>query len=168
VCDAAEGARRSAPPGAPKLIGCPKKALGGDGATGDLGQVASLFRNRDKVFGKYVAARAKALTPTGGKAFEYYVYGHTHLAEAGFRPIKGVWSPVVMNSGAFQRIVSPKELPAVAGRKGVAKKDALTLQPEDLSPAYDVIVGAPGKKLALRCWRLRADGSYELGTDACR
>lgn len=80
--------------------------------------------------------------------FGVYVYGHTHAAHGACKPREVVarargnaqpsWNPVVLNSGAWQRLVSPQTLDNL--RKSNPEMRLSSLKAEDLPACYSVIV----------------------------
>jgi UDP-2,3-diacylglucosamine pyrophosphatase LpxH len=145
VCDelaakVAESARAGIPT---RLASCPQRTLGGGaGGEGDgtLGGVIDRFRSRDKLMGQYLAERADPKTGTGAR-FSFYVYGHTHHAEP-LRSLPGAaWPIQVINTGAWQRVVTKDELERRALKKanGPPRPTLTTMDLEDLPACYNFV-----------------------------
>ena len=100
----------------------------------------------------------------GGQAspIKVFVYGHQHLADNGFVPVRGAESPIVINSGAWQRTVTPFQLDELIKTRGLPEAEVLRqLQPEDLPACYGVVwidpyVDRPNPRF--RFWR--GDGRW--------
>jgi UDP-2,3-diacylglucosamine pyrophosphatase LpxH len=145
VCERIEGKlEESARAGVPtRLTPCPQRSLGGgeDGEpNGTLGGVIDRFRSRDKLMGQYLAERAAALGSGTSGRFHYYVFGHTHFAEP-TRSLPGAaWPISVVNTGAWQRVVSKDELERRARAKGGRSRSTLTaIELEDLPACYSFV-----------------------------
>ena len=66
--------------------------------------------------------------------------GHTHLAAAPVPLTRGGVTPVVLNSGAWQRTATPFQIEEVMQDRGWSEGDVLRqLRPEDLPACYGVI-----------------------------
>ena len=77
----------------------------------------------------------------GGQAppIKVFVYGHQHLADNGFVPVRGAEWPIVINSGAWQRTVTPFQIDELMKARAWSEADVLRqLQPEDLPACYGV------------------------------
>jgi UDP-2,3-diacylglucosamine pyrophosphatase LpxH len=138
LCDqrAAFAEQLNKPGESPLITECPR-------ADGTLGAISDyLFRTPDTILKDYlertyeVLQRARPeITP-----FDVFVYGHTHKANRGFQPVKGYWNPTVVNTGAFQRVVTPDQLKAIQEKRALKDKEALLfLKPEDLPACYSYI-----------------------------
>src|SRR6185369_862308 len=69
-----------------------------------------------------------------------FVYGHQHLPDNGFVPVRSAESPIVINSGAWQRTVTPFQLDELIKTRGPSEAEVLRrLQPEDLPACYGVV-----------------------------
>jgi len=146
----------------PQVVPCPKK---------NLGAIAqALFSSRSEVFEKHfddTYARLDAAHQVE-RAFLLYVYSHTHRSDPGFYPLqasKRTWNPFVVNTGAWQRTVTPDQLRVIQKARNLNDKHVLTLQPEDLPACYPVILVEPYQsepKSKLRFWR-KKDDSWSLG-----
>lgn len=76
------------------------------------------------------------------KGIRTYIYGHTHKYEKSHTIEDGSWSMQVLNTGAWQRIVSIDELKDIAKNKpGV--KDPFDLSLSDLPACYTYVVVEP-------------------------
>jgi UDP-2,3-diacylglucosamine pyrophosphatase LpxH len=107
---------------------CPRQTLGGESDT--LGSIAhSLLVRRNALFRKRFASLGE---PVRVKAF---VYSHTHNADA-----FDITSPNVhvVNTGAWQRLVTPARLKALAGTSGVATAFR-QMTPDSLDPCYTFV-----------------------------
>jgi UDP-2,3-diacylglucosamine pyrophosphatase LpxH len=136
---------------APTITRCPEKG----GALGAVGQ-ALLHRSRDAIVSEYLKQRATELKspPLLPKVF---IYGHTHLADGGFQPLAGSnpdWNPVVLNTGAWQRTVTPEQLKMLMCRVPT-NRSVIELTPEELPTCYSAVVVPPTAgtpKPELRFW----------------
>jgi len=106
--------------------------------------------------------------------FQVFIYSHTHFANGGFQPFDGsgtAWNPWVINTGAWQRIVSKEQFEKILAAKGIATNEALQkLQPEDLPSCYDTVVIPPYQtdpNFQLKGWRTNPDETGTLGSP-CR
>ena len=123
-----------------------------------------LTRSRDQIFAKHLTQTAIALG-RAASPFSVFVYGHTHIVDVGFYPLRsagGAWDPRVINTGAWQRVVSPKTI----ATWGLSPGDALR-RPLDMLPAcYSMVWIAPYSSRPapeIRSWRQAADGSWDFG-----
>jgi hypothetical protein len=124
-----------------------------------------LTQSRNEIFSQHLKQTRTALGQTTQR-FLLVVYSHTHQVDTGFNPLQAEnlgWDPRVVNTGAWQRVVSPATLrswnlsPAEALRKSV----------ESLPPCYSVVWVAPYKASPaadVRSWRQQPDGSWDFGT----
>jgi hypothetical protein len=100
------------------------------------------WRSRDRVMvrrfdqvGESLAADARS-----SQSIKVVVFGHTHLAAAPVPLARGGAMPVVANSGAWQRTVTPFQIEGVMQERGWTEGDVLRqLRPEDLPVCYGVI-----------------------------
>ncbi len=132
---------------------------------------------RDRIFTKHLDATWQALADAGAtkQRFRYFIMSHTHNADAGFDPLAKSgrpWQPTVVNTGAWQRTVSPKQMAAIMQQRKIATKaQALTtIRLEDLPPCYDVVIVRPYTgipKAELKGWQPGLAGEWSLGP-ACR
>ena len=121
------------------------------------------WRSRDARFADRLAQVRRTLD-RGGPAspVKVFVYGHRHLADNGFVPVRGAESPIVINSGAWQRTVTPFQVEELMKTRGAAEGEVLgQLQPEDLPACYgvawiDPYVDRPNPRF--RFWR--GDGRW--------
>jgi hypothetical protein len=148
------------------------------------------WRSRDLRFGMHLTAVERRLRrPAGSIAVS--VHGHTHLADRsqarfndinggydvvpeGFSPVRGAFTPVVIDEGAWQRTITPVQLNRLAASRGVAGRDLLeSLQPEDLPACYSFVLIPPAVSErdaltpAVRYWR-RAPGNGGVGDNSGR
>jgi hypothetical protein len=85
--------------------------------------------------------QAKRAIDRGGQpsSLKTLVFGHQHLADNGFVPVRAADSPIVINSGAWQRTVTPFQMDELIKTRGAVEADLLRqLQPEDLPACYGV------------------------------
>jgi len=75
------------------------------------------------------------------RRLEVYVYGHTHKAHSIRRVFKEEeWNPAILNTGAFQRIASPKQLESIQNERKISDEEMLLkLNPENLPPCYSFV-----------------------------
>ena len=150
---------------------CPRK-------DSDLAAAAQkLLRSRNAVYGEHLEHAYRLLVHAGKtkQRFEVFVYSHTHQADAGFNPFEGKtnWDPLVVNTGAWQRVVTPEQLEEIKQAEGVAQKDVLpTLEPEKLPPCYSVIRVEPyskrrNLKAVLQYWQQNKDGKWSF-EESCK
>jgi hypothetical protein len=135
----------------------------------DFGAITqALFSSRNKVFGKYLEEVRQRLSAEhrSERPFLLFVYSHTHKADFGFYPVsESSWNPFVVNTGAWQRTVTPEQLAKIQQLHNLTDANVLTLQPEDLPACYPVVLVEPYKdvpKSKLRFW-VNASGSWSLG-----
>jgi UDP-2,3-diacylglucosamine pyrophosphatase LpxH len=138
LCDqrAAFAEQLNRPGESPLVTECPR-------ADGTLSGISSyLFRTPDTILKDYLKRTYETLQRAGPDVapFDVFVYGHTHKANGGFQPVKESWNPIVVNTGAFQRVVSPDQLKAIQEKRALTDKEALlVLKPEDLPACYSYI-----------------------------
>ena len=53
---------------------------------------------------------------------------------------KSLWDPIVVNSGAWQRVVYPDQVAALRQKAAERQKDVLELRPEDLPACYSAVL----------------------------
>ena len=74
---------------------------------------------------------------------DLYVYSHTHRARRACSPFSsGSWSPLVVNTGAWQRVASPQYL---EGLQSGVPYSGFRIDPEDLAPCYSLVVVIDGQ-----------------------
>jgi UDP-2,3-diacylglucosamine pyrophosphatase LpxH len=138
------GAAAAAAAGAGAAIttGCPAK----EGTLGALAQAVSR-RSASAVLARYLVDRYRALKDSGAatRPFTVYLYGHTHLADSGFSPMADSypdWNPRVLNTGAWQRVVTPADLERL---RCLLRPDQspIELQPEQLPACYSAVFVRP-------------------------
>lgn len=135
---------------------------------------ATLVAERDSVLADRVTALRQGLRRQLGlsAAIDLFVYSHTHVPEAPFRPQRGVQPPLVANTGAFQRTASGAWLDAERARRGLTVPATLpALRPEDLAPCYSFVrvpayPPASAPQPELRSFR-RADGTWRIEDGGC-
>ena len=105
--------------------------------------------------------------------FKVFVFGHTHEADSGFRPFNGRWQPLVVNTGAWQRVISPKDLEALKDTdryKNLSDGEFFRrLRPEDLPPRYSYVVVKPyaNDPVAKLCWWVKNINGWEIEGTEC-
>lgn len=124
---------------------CPRSTLSAAGQ--------AFFGSRDKVFSRHLtkvrddlvkADRLEAKAP-----FEVFIYSHTHRAERAFRPVKGDWSPAVLNTGAWQRLISEVAMEAKRKADTLSSADVLkTYSVGSLAPCYTFVAVEPSNGTA--------------------
>jgi len=142
---------------------CPVKTLGA--------MSQSLQRSRDAILREHLQARSEELKQVQPNAqkFQLFIFGHTHEAQSPFEPMSGLsrWQPIVINTGAWQRVISPEALERWRGARPASV--VLSALPEALPPCYSVVVVEPyqvSPKASLRYWTNR-DGRWQFA-DSCR
>ena len=131
---------------------CPGPQVMGDAAENTLGSISeSLFRERDKVIAEHLK-RLRSSLPDNPE-FKAYVFSHTHRAVLPFQPIRtGKFLPWVVNSGAWQRTVTPRQLESQKKNKSAA--EIMKMQPEQLPPCYSFVWLKPNQvKPELYSWQ---------------
>ena len=123
-----------------------------------LGAAASaLFFDEDELLRDHLEQRRIALHPESAPQsndgnFTVFIYGHTHKAKAPRSPFEAQadWRPTVVNTGAWQRVATPRQLEHIerrlANMKGLQPDDPTlfpSLRPEDLPACYSYVVIAP-------------------------
>jgi hypothetical protein len=137
-----------------------------------LGGLAyNLLLMRDVKFGEHLENTYKLLKLTGKtqKRFDIYLFGHTHMADDGFNPLKSNWNPRVMNSGAWQRVALSAQLDEIRKNNSELRDSEIleNMKLEDLPPCYSVIMIEPygGKdepEAVLRYWRRDDMGGWNI------
>jgi UDP-2,3-diacylglucosamine pyrophosphatase LpxH len=124
------------------VASCPRTA-------GSLGAVMqSITKNDKKVLGDHMEKDLCPVLPgCMQNPFSVFIYGHTHVRIHPSKPLSlrnGNWKPSFVNSGAWQRVATPKEVNDIRDRKSLPKEDVLTgLFPEDLSACYTYLLIKP-------------------------
>lgn len=116
------------------------------GTAGPRSVADALSQDRDERLTQRLGAVRELLRQRGGTTpLQVFVYGHTHDAAAPFRPLGGgSWDPMVLNSGAYQRIASAAWIEATRKQRGLQPGEVLTrLTLEDLPACYPYVVIAP-------------------------
>ena len=109
----------------------------GDNKTGD-------GRTREQVFGSYLAHVLATLQSqqVANRPMDLYVFSHTHGLDRGFEFASSSPSGKtrVVNSGAWQRVVSADWLRAEQARRGLPERETLVgIQLEDLPACYGMV-----------------------------
>ena len=141
------------------------------------------WRTRDLVYGGRLEA-AQAVRPSGGRPIAVFVHNHTHLVDwrqgvleltrlgrtvivDGFSPVRDALTPVVVNGGPWQRIITPVQFGRLREAHGLSDAELLrALQPEHLAPCYSFVRIDPYDETpalpAIRYWRQARDGGWEM------
>jgi 3',5'-cyclic AMP phosphodiesterase CpdA len=136
----------------------------------------ALFRSPRAVMTEHLTKTFDALVKADDSTppFQLFIYSHTHDANPGFNPFDRThnpWQPRVINTGAWQRVISKDQFEDdLTAQKITAKQAMLQFTPENLPACYDVVVVDPYKndpKGKLMGWRQAAAGSWSLGA-RCR
>jgi UDP-2,3-diacylglucosamine pyrophosphatase LpxH len=122
------------------------------------------WRSRDRVMvSRFDQVRASLSSDArSSQSIKVVALGHTHLAAAPVPLARGSAMPVVANSGAWQRTVTPFQIEGLMQERDWTEGDVLRqLRPEDLPVCYGVIwiepyVGDPRPRV--RFWR--GDGRW--------
>jgi hypothetical protein len=141
------------------------------------------WQSRDRIFARHVEG-LKRPAASGGTPVAALVHAHTHLADRsqnsanmisggllkipmeGFSPARGALTPIVINGGAWQRVITPVQYERLRGERNVTDDQLLrSLQPEDLAPCYGFVrippyTDAPAP--TVRYWRQTA-GAWGFG-----
>ena len=132
------------------------------------GVYSEFFRARDLAFGRYLDGVRQRLAATRdtGEPFQTFVYSHTHLPARGFSPTRGAWTPRVVNTGAWQRVIYPRDLEQRRAEREIAEADVLQMiRPEDLPPCYAFVQVEPyttAPEPSLRFWRRSEEGTWGI------
>jgi UDP-2,3-diacylglucosamine pyrophosphatase LpxH len=127
----------------PTITRCPSK----EETLGAVGQ-ALLRRSRSTIVSGYLSERFKEMKAASivSQPFNAFIYGHAHLADAGFRPMAESnpdWNPIVLNTGAWQRTVTPDQIKRLTCRVK-ANQSVIELPPEELPACYTAVFLPPG------------------------
>jgi hypothetical protein len=113
-----------------------------------------LTRERDEILEAHLEKRKTELA--SAQPFAVFIYGHTHRVE-NFWPVGGTQ---VVNEGAWQRVITPKQLEA---KKGGPEEFVKTASPEDIEPGcYSLVMFEEAKpsEARLRYW-VEVDGQWQ-------
>jgi len=145
-------------------------------------QFEFLWVSRDKAFTSRLA-EVRARLKLSEQSIGVYVHGHTHLADRsqatfnminaanilapeGFTPVRGSPTPIAINGGAWQRIVTPNQLEEVREETGLSDRDLMSgLTVERLPACYSFVLVPPYRDEpipAVRYWRQSAGGRGAL------
>ena len=122
------------------------------------------WRSRDELLaGRFEQVRAMlAADKRPSDSIKVVALGHTHLAAAPAPLARGGVTPVVLNSGAWQRTATPFQIEEAMQERSWSASDLLRqLRPEDLPACYGVIwieAYSSDPKPRVRFWR--ADGRW--------
>ncbi len=159
-------------PTGPPLAECPRTP------ETDAPRFEYFWGSRDRVFGRHLEQL------TDPRPVAVMVHGHTHLADYrqgnftrveagltyvvdGFSPVRGAATPVVINGGAWQRTVTPRQLDEHRRRLGLSEAELLeSMQPEQLPPCYSFVEIDPYDERpdppVVRYWRQDRDGTWMM------
>jgi hypothetical protein len=124
----------------------------------------TLTGSRDEIFSEHLKKTYATLGQTDQR-FLLFVFSHTHVVDEGFRPLREEklgWDPRVVNTGAWQRVVSP----ATVRSWNIPFAEALRRSVESLPACYSVVWVPPyttEPAADVRSWRRTADGSWDFG-----
>lgn len=108
----------------------------------DAAEVAKDPKSREQIFGGYLGRALDGLRgqQLASNPFDLYVFSHTHNLDTGFE-IPGAGHPTrVVNSGAWQRVVSADWLKREQTRRNLQLSDVLvSIKLEELPPCYGVV-----------------------------
>jgi hypothetical protein len=165
ICDARAALGAPLAPGEKRLFTpppqCAKKTLGAIGQ----GLLGPTLRKR---IAEYVRTVSDQSAVAGGAAppFALFVYGHTHSADSGFdvgRDDGLEWRMRVVNTGAWQRVISPKDLEQF--RCSRPESEIIRLEPDALPAWYTAVVVRPyaaKPEAKLKYWVRRSDGTWDF------
>ena len=159
-------------PTGPPLAECPRTP------ETDAPRFEYFWGARDRVFRRHLEQL------TDPRPVAVMAHGHTHLADYrqgnftrveagltyvvdGFSPVRGAATPIVINGGAWQRTVTPRQLDEHRRRLGLSEAELLeSVQPEQLPPCYSFVQidpydGQPDPPV-LRYWRQDRDGAWGM------
>jgi UDP-2,3-diacylglucosamine pyrophosphatase LpxH len=122
------------------------------------------WRSRDALMiSRFAQVRATVTTDArSSPSIKVIAFGHSHLAAAPLPLSRSEATPMVVNSGAWQRTVTPFQIEEVMQERGWSEADVLRqLRPEDLPACYGVVWIEPytsDPKPRVRFWR--GDGRW--------
>jgi len=162
ICDKRDALRK----GAKNMMECPRQQS-------SLGAGTDLLRSKGTTFAKHLENTHRLLVSAGKtqRRFDVFLFGHTHRVD-GFYPLKGNWNPLVKNMGAWQRVVTPKQLGEIKRAENLSDDMVLeALEPEQLPPCYSAIIIQPythkqGPDPRLSYWQETREGKWEF-SDKC-
>ena len=165
-------------PTGPPLTECPRTP------ETDAPRFEYFWGSRDRVFGRHLEQL------TDPRPVAVMVHGHTHLADYrqgnftrveagltyvvdGFSPVRRAATPVVINGGAWQRTVTPRQLDEHRRRLGLSEAELLeSMQPEQLPPCYSFVQIEPYDERpdppVVRYWRQDRDGTWMMAPRCAR
>jgi UDP-2,3-diacylglucosamine pyrophosphatase LpxH len=163
-----EAAKLAAERRVPTITSCPIKHLGA------ISQ--KLLRTYNRNFRRHLEETYTALASSGktDRLFRLFVYSHTHSVQSPFTPLaesNPQWNPMVVNTGAWQRVVTPDQLKGIQAKRQLGDAELLRkLEPDDLPACYAAIVvkpymAQPDPRLEL--WRKGPDGKWVLAEGPC-
>ncbi len=112
----------------------------------ELGAIyQSLRHSKSAILSSHISERIKGEAPN----FRFFIYGHTHEYEQGWGvDLRGRIGVKVLNTGAFQRLISDREFLKIAEERGLRPSEALSrISVNDLKPCYSAVFAIDnGKK----------------------
>ena len=162
ICDARAALGAPVAPGETRLFSPPKRCA--VKTLGAIGQ-ALLGPNLRKRIAEYVTSVSQQ-SKVGDAAprFALFVYGHTHAADSGFdvASADGLdWRMRVVNTGAWQRVISPADLEKF--RCSRPESEIIRLEPDALPAWYTAVVVRPyatKPDARLKYWVGKPDGTW--------
>jgi UDP-2,3-diacylglucosamine pyrophosphatase LpxH len=133
---------------------------------GELNAIAqSALRSKKGVLGAHLSMRTEKEAPK----MKIFIYAHTHEYEQAWKvPVKMHSDVTVLNTGAFQRLVSEEQFLNIAKSRGMAPKEALSkLSVSDLNPCYAAVFAFDdGEKSAAKTvrWYIPDNGKGQFVT----
>jgi hypothetical protein len=100
------------------------------------------WRSRDAAASGHLSVVRRGLAQDGppDDRVRVFVRSHTHLPDAGFVADRGASWPLVLNSGAWQRTLTPFQADGAMEGRGWSEADLLErFRPEDLPGCYGVV-----------------------------
>lgn len=157
-------------------------------------EFSDFWGTRDSIFARRIEEAGKG-APATAKPIVALLHAHTHMADRsqagyerqtagglapeGFSPFRNKLSPVAINGGAFQRVITPVALRALAARRDrraatpqtidqTINPELIRMQPDDLPACYSFIDVRPytdAPKAVVRYWRHTEKGGWEVGNN---
>ena len=110
-------------------------------------------------------------TKRTNRVFDAFVFSHTHRADPGFSvPLSNDFTVRVVNTGAWQRVISPTALRTMLKRNGISDAQALAYLTFERMPecyTFVLVTTNVGKTVAaLKFWQRGQDGKWIIA-DRC-
>lgn len=134
------------------------------------------WRSRDEAFARHLES-VQTLLNGGQPPIAVFLRGHTHLPDRsralyndlvpeGFSPVRGSATPIIINSGAWQRTITPLQLDRLRGAEDRSLEDVLrNTHLEDLAPCYSFVLIEPYRGTptpVVRYWRQTSPSDGEI------